>query len=76
MEEKEEEMLREYFKGATEEERAYSPAIKVNGGTTIYLAGVGATTDENGKSRGATSRRKFEPPSSEFAPIWPGRVVL
>ncbi len=45
-------MPREYFKGTTEEERAYSPAIKVNGGTTIYLAGVGATTDENGKSLG------------------------
>ncbi len=43
-------MLREYFKGAREEERAYSPAIKVSGGTTIYLAGVGATADENGKS--------------------------
>jgi 2-iminobutanoate/2-iminopropanoate deaminase len=43
-------MPREYFKGAAEEERAYSPAIKVTGGTTIYLAGVGGTTDENGKS--------------------------
>ncbi len=45
-------MPREYFKGTAEEERAYSPAIKVTGGTTIYLAGVGATTDENGKSLG------------------------
>ena len=57
-------MLREYFKGTTEEERAYSPAIKVNGGTTIYLAGVGATTDENGKSLGgdfeAQVRASFE----------------
>ena len=43
-------MPREYFKGTAEEERAYSPAIKVTGGTTIYLAGVGGTTDENGKS--------------------------
>ena len=34
-------MPREYFKGNGEEERAYSPAIKVTGGTTIYLAGVG-----------------------------------
>ncbi len=45
-------MPREYFKGTAEEERAYSPAIKVTGGTSIYLAGVGATTDENGKSLG------------------------
>jgi len=45
-------MPREYFKGTAEEERAYSPAIKVTGGTTIYLAGVGVTTDENGKSLG------------------------
>ena len=57
-------MPREYFKGTTEEERAYSPAIKVNGGTTVYLAGVGATTDENGKSLGgdfeAQVRATFE----------------
>ena len=45
-------MPREYFKGPAEEDRAYSQAIKVAGGTTIYLAGVGATTDANGKSLG------------------------
>ncbi len=45
-------MPREYFKGDAEEDRAYSPAIKVTGGTTVYLAGVGATTDANGKSLG------------------------
>ncbi len=45
-------MPREYFKGTAEEDRAYSPAIKVSGGTTIYLAGVGATTDADGKSLG------------------------
>lgn len=43
-------MSREYFRGAAEEDRAYSPAIKVTGGTTVYLAGVGATTDASGKS--------------------------
>jgi len=57
-------MPRECFKGGPEEERAYSPAIRVNGGTTIYLAGVGATTDENGKSLGgdfeAQVRATFE----------------
>ncbi len=64
-------MPREYFKGTTEEERAYSPAIKVNGGTTIYLAGVGATTDENGKSLGgdfeAQVRASFERIRSNLA---------
>lgn len=45
-------MPREYFKGEAEEDRAYSPAIKVTGGTTVYLAGVGATTDASGKSLG------------------------
>jgi len=43
-------MSREYFKGSAEEERAYSPAIKVAGGATVYLAGVGATTDDTGRS--------------------------
>ena len=31
-------------------ERAYSPAVKITGGTTIYLAGYGAFQDEAGKS--------------------------
>ena len=43
-------MPREYFKDAAQDERSYSPAIKVTGGTAIFLAGVGATTDETGKS--------------------------
>lgn len=45
-------MPREYFKGNAEEDRAYSPAIKTTGGTTVYLAGVGTTTDADGKSLG------------------------
>ena len=45
-------MPREYYKGTAEEERSYSTAIKVTGGTIVYLAGVGATTDEDGKSLG------------------------
>ncbi len=45
-------MPREYFKGTAEEDRAYSRAIKTSGGTTVYLAGVGATTDADGKSLG------------------------
>jgi enamine deaminase RidA (YjgF/YER057c/UK114 family) len=31
-------------------ERAYSPAVKITGGTTIYLAGYGAFQDEAGRS--------------------------
>ena len=32
-------MSREYFKGEREAQRAYSRAVKVRGGTTVYLAG-------------------------------------
>ena len=43
--------MREYLSGdARQRERAYSPAVKVNGGTTLYLAGYGAFQDEAGKS--------------------------
>jgi enamine deaminase RidA (YjgF/YER057c/UK114 family) len=31
-------------------ERAYSPAVKVSGGSTVYLAGYGAFQDDTGKS--------------------------
>ena len=43
-------MPREYFKGPAEEDRAYSLAVKVTGGTTIYLAGIYKTTNEEGDS--------------------------
>ena len=43
-------MSREYFKGSAEDERSYSPAVKSTGGATVYLAGVGATTDDAGRS--------------------------
>ena len=37
---------REYLKGdARQQERAYSPAVKINGGTTIYLAGQTGYTE-------------------------------
>ena len=35
---------------ARQRERAYSPAVKVGGGTTVYLAGYGAFQDAAGKS--------------------------
>ena len=42
---------REFLPGdARQRERAYSPAVKIKGGTTIYLAGYGAFQDEAGKS--------------------------
>ena len=43
-------MPKEYFRGDAEDVRSYSPAVKATGGATIYLAGVGATTDASGKS--------------------------
>ena len=68
-------MPREYFKGTAEEDRAYSPAIKVTGGTTVYLAGVGATTDANGKSLGGDLKARCGPLLSAFGPTWLARVV-
>jgi 2-iminobutanoate/2-iminopropanoate deaminase len=42
---------RDFLPGdARQRERAYSPAVKVSGGATIYLAGYGAFQDEGGKS--------------------------
>src|SRR5215831_21170135 len=43
-------MSRAYFKGEREEQRAYSRAVKVRGGTTVYLAGIGAPVDAQGHS--------------------------
>ena len=43
-------MSREYFKGELQETRSYSRAVKVEGGTTVYLAGHGATVDAEGNS--------------------------
>ena len=44
-------MPKEHLQGeARQRERAYSAAVKVGGGTTIYVAGYGAFQDEAGKS--------------------------
>lgn len=43
-------MQREYFKGEREESRSYSRAVKIKGGTTVYLAGHGAVEDAEGNS--------------------------
>ena len=48
---------REYLKAdQRQRERAYSPAVKINGGTTIYLAGHTGYQDE----RGETYPRNFD----------------
>ena len=44
-------MSREYFKGSAEDERSYSPAVKVTGGATVYLAG-----DFEGQTRATFER--------------------
>ncbi len=42
---------REYLKSDTRQrERAYSPAVKITGGTTIYLAGHTGYQDERGET--------------------------
>ena len=43
-------MGREYCKGEREEQRSYSRAVQVKGGTTVYLAGMGAPADAEGNS--------------------------
>ena len=43
-------MPREYSTGPAEEDRSHAQAVKVTGGTTVYLAGVAATTYADGKS--------------------------
>lgn len=43
-------MKREYLRGDREQQRSYSRAVKVKGGTTIYLAGVGGTIGAAGTS--------------------------
>ena len=44
-------MPKEHLQGdVRQRERAYSPAVKVKGGTTIYLAGHAGFLDESGKT--------------------------
>lgn len=44
-------MSKDYLPGdARQQERAYSPAVKAKGGTTIYLAGQGGFQDEAGRT--------------------------
>lgn len=43
-------MSREHLIGEREQSRAYSRGVKVKGGTSVYLAGIGGDTDANGRS--------------------------
>ena len=43
-------MDRRYIEGTWEQGRAFSPAVIVKGGTTVFVAGHGAFVDEQGKS--------------------------
>jgi enamine deaminase RidA (YjgF/YER057c/UK114 family) len=43
-------MARTYVAGTWQKNRAFSPAVIVSGGTTIYFAGHGGQADDNGKS--------------------------
>ena len=48
---------REYLASdARQRDRAYSPAVKINGGTTLYMAGQTGYQDE----RGETYPRDFD----------------
>ena len=55
-------MGRTYVKGEREEASAYSRAVKVTGGTTVYLAGVGGATSPDGAQLdfGTQTRNAFE----------------
>ncbi|MFQ5911927.1 MAG: RidA family protein [Nitrospinota bacterium] len=43
-------MPREYFKGTWQEDYSFSPAVATRGGKIVWLAGVGAETDDEGNS--------------------------
>ncbi len=55
-------MSRTYVKGEREEASSYSRAVKVTGGTTVYLAGVGGATSPDGAQLdfGTQTRNAFE----------------
>jgi 2-iminobutanoate/2-iminopropanoate deaminase len=43
-------MDRHHVEGTWQKNRAFSPAVVVTGGTTIFVAGHGGQEDDNGKS--------------------------
>ena len=43
-------MTRRFIEGTWQKNRAFSPAVVTQGGTTIWVAGHGATHDDSGRS--------------------------
>ena len=43
-------MQRSYFAGTWQKDRAFSPAVKTTGGTTVWVAGHTGHRDDSGKS--------------------------
>jgi len=43
-------MERKHIEGTWQNKRAFSPAVIVQGGTTVFVAGHGGQEDDNGKS--------------------------
>ncbi len=43
-------MAREFFAGTWQQQRSFSPAVATRGGRTIWVAGHGATHDDDGRS--------------------------
>lgn len=54
-------MSKVYVKGDQQQARSYSKAVKAQGGTTLYLAGVGGSHDDDGNllDFAAQTRRAF-----------------
>jgi len=51
-------MSREYVTGEQQKKRSYSRAVKVKGGTTVYLAGVGGASGPAGSSLDSASQTR------------------
>ncbi len=43
-------MAREFISGTWQQQRSFSPAVMTRGGRTIWVAGHGATHDDDGRS--------------------------
>jgi len=61
-------MSREYITGEREKQRSYSRAVKVKGGTTVYLAGVGGGVGACGQ---LPRLRKSDPQCLRSSPAEP-----
>lgn len=53
-------MPREYLRGERQQDRSYSRAVKVTGGATVYLAGVGGAIEPGRMDFASQTRTAFE----------------